>query len=127
MSSIRITKVANQIRDELAVLLPAEIAESRQALVTITGVSLSPDMSYAHVHVSIFPETAPREDILASINRSRGRLKGLLGRTLRLRRVPHLDFRLDTSAERGDRIERMIREAISPQRAPDPEDGGEAS
>ncbi len=124
MPSIRLQKVADLIRDEMARLVPEEVAETHEALVTITAVSLSADMRLARVHVSIFPDSASRREILAALIRSRGRLKRLLGRSLRLRHVPDLDFRLDTSAEQGERIERLLREAASEDR-PHPDAGGE--
>jgi len=122
MPSIRLSKVADLIRDELSNLVREEVDESRQALVTITSVSLSPDMRHARVFVSIFPETVDRPAILAALQRGRGRLKGHLGRTLRLRHVPDLDFRLDTSAEQGERIERLLK-SEEPGKEP-PSEGG---
>ena len=108
MSSIRLQKVADLIRDELSALLGRDVDETRAALVTITAVSLTPDMQLARVFVSIFPEGADRDGILAALQRGRGRLKRDLGRSLRLRRIPDLEFRLDTSAEQGERIERLL-------------------
>lgn len=110
MPTIRLQKVADLIRDEIAGLLREEVSETRQALVTVTAVTLTADMRLARVHVSIFPDTSPRAEILASIKRHAGRLKRGLGRTLRLRHVPDLEFRLDTSAAQGERIERLLRE-----------------
>ena len=109
MSSIRIQKVADLIRDEISAHLSEEVEATRNALVTVTAVTLTSDMSLARVFVSIFPDTVDREAILASLQAGRGRLRRDLGRALRLRRIPALEFRLDTSAERGDRIERLLR------------------
>jgi ribosome-binding factor A len=108
MASIRLQKVADLIRDELSALLSRDVDQARTALVTITAVSLTPDMSLARVFVSIFPESADRERILTALGRRRGRLRRDLGRCLRLRRIPDLEFHLDTSAERGERIERLL-------------------
>lgn len=111
MSGFRSEKVAGLVRDELSLLLREEVDETRGALVTISNVALSPDLQHARVHVSIFPEGADREGILEALTRSRGRLKRLLGRVLRLRRVPDLEFLLDTSAEHSARIEELLEEA----------------
>jgi ribosome-binding factor A len=109
MSTIRIQKVADLIRDELAAAVRDEVDEARRALVTITSVTLSPDLRLARVHVSVFPESADRDGILAAMRRAAGRLRRRLGRSVRLRRVPDLEFRLDTTAERSERIERLLR------------------
>jgi ribosome-binding factor A len=109
MSSIRIQKVGDLIRDELAARLPDEVDEARQALVTVTSVSLTADMRLARVLVSIFPASADRTAILAALNRARGRLRRDLGKRLRLRVVPELQFKLDDSAEQRDKIDRILR------------------
>jgi ribosome-binding factor A len=109
MPSVRLQKVADLIRDELARMLIQEVAETRQALVTVTGVALTADMRLARVHVSIFPEAAPRDQILSALQRHAGRLRHELGKVIRLRVTPDLEFRLDTSAEKGDRIEQLLR------------------
>lgn len=109
MPSSRIERVAGLIRDELAGLLGRDVDEVRQALVTITGVALTPDMRLARVYVSIFPDSADSEGILSALSRRRGRLKGDLGRRLRLRHIPDLEFRLDDTARRSKRIEELLR------------------
>jgi ribosome-binding factor A len=109
MSSVRIQKVAELIRHELSEILRDDVDEVRQALVTITSVWLSADMRLARVHVSIFPDSANRTGILAALRRGRGRLKRDLGRALRLRHVPDLEFKLDTSLEQGARIEELLK------------------
>lgn len=110
MPGFRNQRIAELIRHELADLVRGQVDEARTALVTITGVVLSPDLRNARVHVSIFPESADREGILSAIQRRRGRLKGDLGRALRLKTIPELDFRLDTSAEETARIEQLLEE-----------------
>jgi ribosome-binding factor A len=111
MPSIRLQKVADLIRDELAKSIRETVSEARKALVTVTSVTLTPDMRLARVHVSIFPETALRADIIAALTSHAGRLRRDLGRALRLRHVPDLEFRLDTSAEQAEKIERLIRDS----------------
>jgi ribosome-binding factor A len=108
MPSSRIARVAELIRDELAGLVTRDVDEARQALVTITSVSLTPDMRIARVLVSVFPDTADAGAILDAIERRRGRLKGDLGRRLRLRHVPDLEFRLDETARLTQRIEDLL-------------------
>ncbi len=118
----RVRKVADLIRDELAQILARGFEEARGALVTIAEVVLTADMSLARVHVSIYPDSADVSSILEALERRRGRLRRDLGRTLRLRRVPDLDFRLDDTARRSQRIEEILR-ATPPKDAPEDGDG----
>lgn len=109
MTGNRIHRVAELIRDDLAARLAHDVAETRTALVTITEVRLTPDMRQARVYVSVFPDTADRESILAALDRRRGRLKRDMGRALRIRHVPDLEFRLDDTARRSQRIDDLLR------------------
>jgi ribosome-binding factor A len=109
MSGFRHQEVADLIRDELAGMIPRAVDEARTAMVTITQVELTADLRLARVYVSVFPEGADREKILEALQQGRGRLKRDLGRAVRLRHVPDLEFRLDTSAERSARIDELLR------------------
>jgi ribosome-binding factor A len=109
MPGFRNQRLSELIRHELAGLVRDGVDEARTALVTITGVTLSADYRRAKVHVSIFPEAADREGIIAALHRRRGRLKGSLGRALRIRHIPDLEFVLDRSAERSARIDELLR------------------
>ncbi|MBI3449644.1 MAG: 30S ribosome-binding factor RbfA [Acidobacteria bacterium] len=113
MPTIRVQKVADLIRDEIARWITAS-ADIHGALLTVTFVSLTPDMRVARVHVSIYPEGAPRAEILDGLARAAGRMRREVGRAVRLRRVPELEFQLDTTAEKVERIERLIREGRTP-------------
>lgn len=115
MTGFRAAKVAGLIRDELAALVRDEVDETRNALVTITRVEVTPDLQHARVFVSVFPESADREKIMGALERSRGKLKRGMGRVLRLKRIPDLDFRLDTSAEQSARIEELLAERTDPE------------
>jgi len=110
MSGFRTEKVAGLIRDEISALLRQEVDETRTALVTITAVKLSSDLQHARVFVSIFPESADREKIMGALARRRGTLKRAMGRVLRLKRIPDLEFALDTSAEHSARIDELLAE-----------------
>ena len=114
MPGNRIQRVADLIRDELSGLLGRDVDEAREALVTITGVTLTPDMRRARVFVSVFPDSADRERIVQAMERRSGRLKRDLGHALRLRHVPDLEFRLDDTARRTKRIEEVLRQGPRP-------------
>ena len=111
MPGFRNQRLSELIRHELAGLIRDDVDEARTALVTITGVTLSADFRRAKVHVSIFPEGADRDGIIAALHRRRGRLKGDLGRAIRIRHIPDLEFALDRSAEQSARIDELLRES----------------
>jgi ribosome-binding factor A len=108
----RPTRVAEEFRHELGNLLARGLKDPRiTGFVTVTGAKMSPDLKEVAVYVSIHGEIAERERTLEGLRAAAGFLQRQAARNLRLRHTPHLRFVYDESVERGDRIERLLREA----------------
>lgn len=95
-------RLAEQLREKLGYILLFEIADPRLDLVTVTGVEVSQDRSYARIFVSC--EGARYEEVLGALAAARGRIRSLLARALDWRVVPELDFRIDKSTDEAERI-----------------------
>ena len=109
--SIRIQRIAEQIRAELARLLREETADPRIGLLTLNRVKVAPDLSTALVFWSpldVEGETDVAE-MQAGLDSAAGFLRGRIGAVLRLRRVPELAFRFDPSVEEGSRVLSLLR------------------
>ena len=108
----RLGRVAEQIQRDLAELIRGELKDPRVGLVTLTGVELSPD----YRHAKVFFTTLGGENAVSSarkgLTHAAGFLRSGLAASLRLRVVPELHFTYDESVERGDRLTRLINEAI---------------
>jgi len=102
--------VARQIQRDLAEIIRGRgMAAFDGAMVTVSGVKMSPDLSLARVYVSIFPSDKSQKvmDILASQNRSlRGELGNLVAKQLRI--VPELTFFLDDSLDYVEHIDELL-------------------
>ena len=109
--SKRQLKVAREIQRDLAEIIRSKgMAAFDGAMVTVSEVRISPDLSVAKVFVSIFPSEKQGQvmDMLSEQNRSiRGELGQKIGRQLRI--VPELDFFLDTSLDYAEHIEELLR------------------
>ena len=109
--STRQLKVARQIQKDLAEMIRARgMAAYDGALVSVSGVKMSPDLSMAKVYVSIFPSSkAPKVmDILGSeTSRMRGELGRLVAKQLRI--VPDLSFFLDDSLDYVEHIDELLK------------------
>ena len=104
-------KVAREIQRDLAEIIRGKgMAFFGGAMVTVSEVRMSPDLSIAKVYVSVFPseKQAPVMGILADNNRT---LRGELGHQVRsqLRIVPELDFYLDTTLDYAQHIEELLK------------------
>lgn len=95
-------RLAEQLREKLGYILLFEIADPRLDLVTVTGVEVSQDRSYARIFVTC--EGARYEEVLSALGAAKGRIRSLLARALDWRVVPELDFRIDKSTDEAERI-----------------------
>lgn len=126
--SARALRVADQIQIELSDILRRRMKDPRLGFVTVTGVDVPADLRSARVFISALDEDALAE-ALELLQGARGFLRSELGRRLTLRSTPELFFRPDRSAERGRRIEDLLREIQEEPGggAPDPDAPPEGS
>lgn len=108
----RSTRVAEQIRRELAELIQFEIKDPRIGLITLTDVEISPDYAHARVYFSTLGGEAGVEDATSGLKAASGFLRHELGRRVRIHTLPELHFIYDRSVEQGDRLSRLIAEAV---------------
>lgn len=104
----RADRVAAAIREEVASYLAAGVKDPRIAgLVTVTGVDVTPDLRRARVFVSVMGDVDVNATVRA-LNDVGNRIKGQIGRALRLRLAPELEFKRDESTARASRIESLL-------------------
>ena len=101
-------RVNETIREVLADAITTELKDPRIGFVTVTEVDTSPDLRSAKVYVSVLGSEDERERSLAGLRSSHGVLQGKIAGAMRLKRTPTLTFVYDESAERGDRISRLL-------------------
>jgi ribosome-binding factor A len=109
-----------QLQRELSELIRESLSDPRIGLMTVTGVSVSPDMRNARVLVSSFNADAQLTDAVKALNGASGRLRALLAKRLKLRAVPMLRFAPDIALREGDRISGLIRAAVANDRKSTP-------
>lgn len=102
-------RVAEAIREEVATFLAEGVKDPRvTGLVTVTGVDVTRDLRHAKVFVSIMGSDTERSATLEGLASVAGHLRGRIGRALRLRVAPELDFQLDRSIASAARIESLL-------------------
>jgi ribosome-binding factor A len=111
-------RVAHLVQQQLAELFARGLKDPRVGLVTITGVKMSPDLREARVYWTVHGEPAVRDQTARGIEAARGWLRREVGGTLGLRVVPDLHFTYDEAIDRGDRIERLLREVREQEARP---------
>lgn len=110
-ASRRLERLNELLRDEISDLIRREIRDPRLAgIITVTEVETAIDLSTAKVFVSVMGSEEDRKAVLAALHGAAGFFHKLLLPRLRVRRVPDLLFRADTSLERGDRVLNLLRQ-----------------
>ena len=94
------------------------LKDPRIGIVTVTGVSVSPDLHDARVYVSVFGGEKKRRASLAALESARGVVQGRLAHELQMKRTPQLTFEYDASVERGVHMTKLIDE-LAPETPPD--------
>jgi ribosome-binding factor A len=112
-------RVADQIRQELAGLIAREVHDPGIGFLTITRVRVTADLQQARVYYTSIGDDRQRKETERALVRATPFLRRQIGRVLRLRHVPSLDFFYDESIEQQDRIERIILD-IQAERAEHP-------
>ncbi len=105
------------------------MSDPRLELVALTGVDVSRDLAHAKVYYSTLTATAvdTREsipdEVAAALHSAGSHLRGAVGRQMRIRQVPRLEFLVDPGIVSGQRIEDILREIHHQEAATDESDG----
>jgi len=110
--SRRSERTSKLIQREISQLLERQVNDPRLTkFISVTEVSLSPDLRHAKIFVSTLgSEIGNREELLAGFNNASGFLRKELASHLKLRYTPQLTFHYDDSIERGARLLRLLGE-----------------
>jgi ribosome-binding factor A len=103
-------RVADQMRMEITQLLAREVHDPGIGFLTVTHVKVTPDLQHARVYYTILGDAKARRDTERALGRVAPFLRRQIGRRLRLRRVPEIEFHYDESIARQDRIEQLLQD-----------------
>jgi ribosome-binding factor A len=109
----RTQRVADLIQKSLAQMLLQDMSDDRFRLVTVTSVTVSRDLSYAKVYVSVLMDEEDKiKQTVAALNRAAKSLRYNLAREVDLRVMPELKFVYDESTAHGFHISTLIDSAV---------------
>jgi ribosome-binding factor A len=134
MSSRRVLKAAEAIREVVSMAILTDLRDPRIEGVTVTYVEVSPDMRLAKVHVSIMGDSAQQRLCLHGLRSSAGYLQNKISERIDTRYTPRIRFELDEGVKKSLAISQMLQEllpgtpdtpgdAIAGQSAVPPSDG----
>ncbi|MCC8074579.1 MAG: 30S ribosome-binding factor RbfA [Clostridiales bacterium] len=118
MASYRIGRINDDIKRELASMIPTLKDPRVRGLISITRVDTTTDLRYCKVYVSTLDKDDVQE-VMRGLKSSAGYLRRELGHRMTLRYTPELQFIADDSIDRGSRLIQMMNELdIQPDETP---------
>lgn len=120
----RTQRLSQLLKEEIARLLQREVKDARIGMVTVSEVETSPDLKHATVYVQVMGDEVRKKEALAGLASAAGFIRSRLGRELRIRRAPELQFVVDRTQERAARIAELLSE-IDPEAEGGGSDEGE--
>lgn len=103
-------KIAGIIQKEVSEIIQFNLKDPKIGFITITDVTVTGDLSIAKVFVSFLGQTARQDAGMKAIERSKGYIRSELAKRMTIRKVPELQFLIDDSLEKGNKIDRIIHE-----------------
>jgi len=120
----RTDRLAEEVREEVAQMISGELKDPRIGFVTVTRVTVTPDLRQARIFVGVLGAERQRAATLTGLRQASGFLRRALGQRLRLRHTPELTFQYDEGLEASDRVARLLEEvrAAAPEAAESEDD-----
>lgn len=91
-------------------MLQEEIKDPRIGFASVTRVTVSPDLRYAKIFVSVLGDEDAKKDTQTGLENASGYIRRELGRRIALRYVPEISFKIDSSIEHGVHISKLLGE-----------------
>ena len=106
----RSRRVAEQMKKEISEILNQELKDpGLMELISVMAVEVSGDLRFAKVYVSIFGSTKEQKRVLKILGKAAGFVRFEIGKRIRLRHIPEIEFFLDRSLEYSARIEGVLK------------------
>jgi ribosome-binding factor A len=108
--SIRQKKIEAVLQKELSTILRENAREyCLGAMVTVTGIRVAPDLSFAKAFLSVFGGK-DNDAAFAHVDNSKGEIRFQLGKRLgkSMRRIPELAFEIDDSLDYAEKIDKLL-------------------
>ena len=112
----RAVRVGEEFREVLAEEIQ-KLKDPRVGFVTVTGVKVTTDLRRAWVFYTTYGDEQAKSGTRAGLRSAGPYLRAVLGRQVRLKFVPELEFEEDVTVEHGARIDRLIEELHVEDRA----------
>ena len=101
-------KIDSLLLKEISMILSQDLNDPKLGFATVSEVRTAPDLSVARVYVSFLGKNYKKRDGLETLRRSKGFIKSLLAKRLKMRKIPDLTFIVDETIDQAQRIDEII-------------------
>jgi ribosome-binding factor A len=111
MKQQRMQRIDHEMQRVLGTLISQQLKDPRLGFTTVTRVEITQDLKHAKVFVSIIGDRHAASQTMQALNHASRFLRGELGREIKLRHTPELQFIEDRSTERAINLSKALRDA----------------
>jgi ribosome-binding factor A len=104
----RMERVAEEIREETARIIGGRLKDPRIGFVTVTRVSVTPDLRLARIYVGVLGDETQRKKTIDALHQATGFVRREVSRALRLRHSPEIRFEYDVGLDAAVRVAELI-------------------
>jgi ribosome-binding factor A len=108
MREERHKKVESLLKTKIDLIIRNELSDRRLGLMSITHIKVAKDFEVATVFVSHPQDEEIRQAVVDILNKASGYIEKILGRAVRLRKIPTLNFKLDDSMIYAASIDELL-------------------
>ncbi|MCL5021259.1 MAG: 30S ribosome-binding factor RbfA [Bacteroidetes bacterium] len=109
--SVRTEKVGNLIKAEFGRLIERDYRTSEMGFMTVTKVSMSPDLRLARIYISVFGDVGVKERTLSLLNEAKKDIRHYIAGKVRLKFAPEIAFFIDDTMDYVASIEDLLKKA----------------
>lgn len=112
MSSIRQNRIEGVIKEELSVFFQRNARDiCLGAMVSVTVVRITPDLSLARCYLSVFAGPS-KEEVLENVKENSSKIRGEIGKRLKnMKKLPQLSFHIDDSLDYAHEIDELLKKS----------------
>lgn len=122
MSSRRVLKAAEAIREVVAMSILTDLRDPRIQDATVTFVEVTKDMRQAKVHVSVMGDESKQNLTIHGLQNAAGYLQQKIAKRIDTRYTPKLTFRLDKGVKNAMTVTRILNDVLPNLDDPGPDD-----
>lgn len=102
-------RIAEEIRKIVSVSIRENVKDPRiNELVSVISVEISKDMRYAKIYISVLGNEIDKQNVMYGLENASGFIRKEIATQLKIRFVPEISFKLDSSIEHSVKIASIL-------------------